>query len=76
MWVITNCSCTYAMSMTFIYIRIPVYVESFRMSETTTIKLKKETRERLAKIGRKKETYDDIIRRLMEFYKRRKEGKS
>lgn len=35
------------------------------MSETT-IAVKKKTRERLKKIGRKGETYDDIINRLID----------
>jgi len=34
---------------------------------TTTIPLKKETRERLRLLGRKGETYDDISRRLISF---------
>jgi len=38
------------------------------MGELTTVKIRKETRERLAEIGSKKETYDDIIQRLMHFY--------
>lgn len=38
------------------------------MSNITTIQLKKETRERLIEIGKKKETYDDIINRLIDFY--------
>ena len=32
---------------------------------TTTILLKKETRERLRQFGKKGETYDQILRRLM-----------
>ncbi len=38
------------------------------MSNITTIQLKKKTRERLIEIGKKKETYDDIINRLIDFY--------
>jgi len=34
---------------------------------TATIPLEKETRERLRLLGRKGETYDDILRRLMSF---------
>jgi hypothetical protein len=60
--------------MIFIYPDIPLYTVNSGMSEVTTIKLKKETRERLAEIGRKKETYDDIIRRLLEFYERNSGG--
>lgn len=40
------------------------------MDNITTLKIRKETREQLAEIGTKKETYDDIIQRLMEFYKK------
>ena len=36
------------------------------MGETTTIPLKKETRDLLKKYGRKGETYDELIRRLLE----------
>jgi len=38
------------------------------MGELTTVKIRKETRERLAEIGSKKETYDDVIQRLIHFY--------
>jgi len=38
------------------------------MVNITTIQLTKETRERLLEIGKKKETYDDLINRLIEFY--------
>ena len=48
------------------------------MGETTTIPLTKETRDLLKKYGQKGETYDELIRRLlqvaeqMEFAKRQK----
>ncbi|MFW9909502.1 MAG: hypothetical protein ACFFEF_13080 [Candidatus Thorarchaeota archaeon] len=48
------------------------------MGETTTIPLSKETRDLLKKFGQKGETYDELIRRLlesaeqMEFAKRQK----
>lgn len=48
------------------------------MGETTTIPLSKETRDLLKKYGQKGETYDELIRRLldtaeqMEFAKRQK----
>ncbi len=38
------------------------------MSSITTIQVKKSTRDRLVEIGKKKETYDDIINRLIDFY--------
>ncbi|NWF96916.1 MAG: hypothetical protein HXY34_12310 [Candidatus Thorarchaeota archaeon] len=36
------------------------------MGETTTIPLTKETRDLLKRYGKKGETYDDLIRRLLE----------
>ena len=36
------------------------------MSETTTIPLTKETRDLLKRYGQKGETYDELIRRLLE----------
>lgn len=36
------------------------------MKEITTIQLTKKTRERLKSIGKKSETYDDIINRLID----------
>ncbi|MDK2383998.1 MAG: hypothetical protein QI199_04200 [Candidatus Korarchaeota archaeon] len=38
--------------------------------DLTTIQISKETREMLKSLGRKGETYDDIIRRLIELAKR------
>jgi hypothetical protein len=35
------------------------------MDETTTIRLRKATRDRLKALGRKGETYDDVLRRLL-----------
>ena len=35
----------------------------------TTVQMKVKTRDRLSDIGKKKETYDDIINRLLEAYK-------
>jgi hypothetical protein len=42
------------------------------MGEITTVKPSKKTRDRLAELGSKGETYEDIIRRLIEFYKKNK----
>ena len=36
------------------------------MGETTTIPLRKETRDLLKRYGRKGETYDELIRRLLD----------
>jgi len=38
------------------------------MRKVTTIKLQPETRDVLASVGRKGETYDDIIRMLLQTY--------
>jgi len=35
------------------------------MEDVTTIQVTKETRKRLASIGRKSETYDDVIKRVI-----------
>jgi|YelNatPaOPRAMG01_1025707.scaffolds.fasta_scaffold17309_2 predicted DNA-binding protein len=44
------------------------------MVEYTNIRLKRETVEKLKKLGFKGETYDDIINRLIECYKNRVNG--
>jgi hypothetical protein len=46
------------------------------MSEFTTIKIRKETRDVLKSVGKKGETYDDIINRLLDRVLRRKRRKS
>lgn len=38
----------------------------------TTIQLEKSTRDRLMSIGKKGETYDSIINRLIDFWEKRK----
>lgn len=40
------------------------------MSAATTIQISKETREELRQLGKKGETYDELIHRLMEIAKR------
>jgi len=40
------------------------------MGQITTIKLSKETKKDLARIGTKEDTYEDIIKRLINFYRR------
>jgi len=40
------------------------------MGEITTVKLTKKTSDRLAELGSKGETYEDIIQHLIEFYKK------
>jgi hypothetical protein len=43
------------------------------LGEITSLKVRKATRDRLAKLGNKTETFDDIINRLMNFYAKRSE---
>jgi hypothetical protein len=40
------------------------------MGDITTVKVRKATRDRLAKLGSKTETFDDIINRLLDFFER------
>jgi len=42
----------------------------YSMSEITTVKISKKTRDKLAELGSKKETYENIIERLIEFYEK------
>jgi hypothetical protein len=39
------------------------------MGEVTTIKVRKHTKRELARLGGKEDSYDDIVNRLIEFYK-------
>jgi len=43
------------------------------MGDITTVKLSKETKKELAKLGAKEETYNDIIRRLIQSYRKNPE---
>ncbi|WXG39836.1 MAG: hypothetical protein WED07_03260 [Candidatus Freyarchaeum deiterrae] len=45
-------------------------------NDLTTIQLSKSVREQLKKLGRKGETYDDIIRRLIKTAKNNTEGEN
>lgn len=45
------------------------------MGEMTSIKVKKTTRDRLADFGKKSETYDDVLNRLMDAYKDRRRSR-
>ena len=40
--------------------------------DVTTIKVSKRTRDELAKLGNKNETYEDIIKKLIHCYKKNK----
>ena len=44
------------------------------MGDITTLKVRKETRARLAELGAKNETYDQIIKRLIDFYRQKASG--
>ena len=43
------------------------------MEDITTIMVKKETRDILKELGKKGETYDDIIRRLIDLWNAQKQ---
>ena len=47
-----------------------VYIlkKMIRMSGKTNIQVSRETKDYLTKLGRKGDTYDDIIRRLLAYY--------
>ncbi len=52
----------------YLYPRIPSILRCL-MAEITTVKVTKKTREKLVELGKKNETYEEIIDRLIEFYK-------
>jgi len=41
----------------------------------TTVKVRPDTKKMLAELGRKEDTYDEIIVRLLEFYKKNSKGR-
>jgi hypothetical protein len=41
------------------------------MGDVTTIKIRKETRDRLAELGSKRQTYDEILNHIIEMYRKR-----
>jgi hypothetical protein len=45
------------------------------VADITTIQIRKATRDRLLEIGMKKETYDELINRLIDFYIKKSEEK-
>ena len=55
------------MQLIYLYSRIPSILRFF-MADITTVKVTKKTREKLADLGKKSETYEDIIERLIQFY--------
>jgi hypothetical protein len=46
------------------------------LGDITSLKVRKATRDRLAKVGNKAETFDDVINRLLDFYQRSHSAKS
>ena len=44
----------------------------YSMKDVTTVKLNRKTKKMLADLGKKDDTYDDIVRRLIEFYMKNK----
>ena len=46
------------------------------MNEITSLRVSRETRNRLAEIGSKDESFDQIIQRLISFYKRNTKRKA
>jgi len=45
------------------------------MNKITSLRVTRETRNRLAEMGSKDETFDQIIQRLIEFYKKNSRSK-
>jgi hypothetical protein len=45
------------------------------LGDITSLKVRKKTRDRLASIGNKAETFDDVINRLIDFYEKNSSGK-
>jgi hypothetical protein len=40
------------------------------LGDITSLKVRKATRDRLARVGNKTETYDDLLNRLVDFYEK------
>lgn len=49
-------------------------LEKKEIKPYTTIRIRKETREKLKRIGKKDESYDDILNRLINVYIKKMEG--
>jgi hypothetical protein len=45
------------------------------LGDLTSLKVQKTTRDRLAKVGNKAETFDDVINRLLDFYEKHGKGR-
>ena len=50
----------------YMYAQVYDCISGYNMSEATTIRIRTETRDDLRRFGRKDETYDELIRRLLE----------
>jgi len=48
-------------------------IQGYLLGDVTTIKIRKETRDRLAELGSKRETYDQILKHLIEAYEKHDE---
>ena len=44
-------------------------------NDETTIRVKKENKERMDEIGRKNESYDDVLEKLLDFYESKNKRK-
>jgi len=44
------------------------------MNKITSLRVRRQTRDRLAEIGGKDDSFDEIIRRLLDFYKKNNKG--
>ena len=55
-----------ARMQTYMYAQVYDCITGYNMSGATTIRIRTETRDDLRKFGRKDETYDGLIQRLLE----------
>ena len=46
------------------------------MTEITTVKVTRKTRDKLAELGKKNETYEDIIEKLIDYYQKKNRTKA
>jgi len=47
----------------------------YMTNDETTIRVKKENKERMDEIGRKNESYDDVLEKLLDFYESKNKRK-
>jgi len=53
-----------------IYFTHDIYRGNALVNKITTLRVSRQTRDQLAEIGSKDESFDQIIRRLVDFYKK------